>query len=320
MMEMIKYANLKYDDKGNRLKTPLDMLFEELKIEESDNPAIMPYEKTMGGAEDTVRSILQSVDTRLAACNNDGIRHIFSGDSIDMEKLAEEKTALFCVIPEDDDTFNFIMGMFYTQMYQVLFRQAKKSKSGRLSMDVTVWMDEFANVALPDNFRRILATARKYGINIVMLLQSIAQLKPIFKNSAWEEIPDNCDTHIYLGGNSTSTFKSMSERIGKQTIDKRSYNIGTGSRGSSSKGEDVTGRDLMTQDEVGRMPNNKCLVFIRGSAPVLDNKYNIKKHPNYKSFADGGKGSKPYEHKVVRIKSIEELDVDFNNLANIAML
>lgn len=312
MMEMIKYATLKYDEKGRRLKSALDRLFDILKIRNPDHPAIMPYEKTMGGADDTVRSILQSVDSRLAYCNVDGIRNIFYGDTIDLENIAKERTALFCIIPEDDDSFNFVMGMFYTQMYQVLFRMAKKSKTGRLPVDVTVWMDEFANVALPDNFRRILATARKYGINIAILIQSLAQLKPMFKNNAWEEIPDNCDTHVYLGGNSESTFKNISGRIGKETIDKKSFSVSRGARGNSSTSEDKTGRELMAPDEVGKIKINECLLFVRGCAPVMDHKYDIKQHPNYRLIADGGK-NKAYEHMVAKVRSIGEIDIDIDN-------
>lgn len=313
VMEMINYASLKYDENGNRLKTPLDMLFEELKKEHPDSKALVSYEDTMGGADDTVRSILQSTKTRLKFCQVDGLKHIFSGDSVELEKLALEKTALFCIIPEDDDSFNFVMGMFYTQMYQVLFRIAKRSETSRVPLDVTVWMDEFANVALPDNFRRILSTARKYGINIVIILQSLSQLKPMFKNDAWEDIPDNCDTHIYLGGNSDSTFKKISGIMGKQTINKRSFSISHGARGNSSTSEDVTGRELLSPDEVRRMKNNQCILFIRGCAPVLDKKYNIKNHPNYRLIADSKKG-KPYRHKVIRIRNIEDIDIDFNNI------
>ena len=205
----------------------------------------------------------------------------------------ETKTALFCVIPDSDKSYNFIIGMLYTQIFQELYYQADFNCGGRLPIHVTFMLDEFANVALPDDFCSLLSTMRSREISSIIIIQNFAQLKALFKDT-WETIPGNCDTFIYLGGNEQSTHKYVSELLGKGTIDKKSSGETKGRQGSSSRNYDVLGRELFTPDEVRKLDNKKCIIFIRGFDPIMDNKYIPFRHPMFNQTADG-KG-KAYVH------------------------
>lgn len=205
----------------------------------------------------------------------------------------ETKTALFCVIPDSDKSYNFIIGMLYTQIFQELYYQADFNCGGRLPIHVTFMLDEFANVALPDDYCSLLSTMRSREISSIIIIQNFAQLKALFKDT-WETIPGNCDTFIYLGGNEQSTHKYVSELLGKGTIDKKSSGETKGRQGSSSRNYDVLGRELFTPDEVRKLDNKKCIIFIRGFDPIMDNKYIPFAHPMFKQTADGG--GKPYVH------------------------
>ena len=215
--------------------------------------------------------------------------------SYNLDVKANAKTALFCVIPDSDKSYNFIIGLLYTQIFQELYYQADFNCGGRLPIHVTFMLDEFANVALPDDFCSLLSTMRSREISSIIIIQNFAQLKALFKDT-WETIPGNCDTFIYLGGNEQSTHKYVSELLGKGTIDKKSSGETKGRQGSSSRNYDVLGRELFTPDEVRKLDNKKCIIFIRGFDPIMDNKFIPFNHPMFNQTADG-KGE-PYVHQI----------------------
>ena len=256
----------------------------------------------MRGAGDTVRSIIISANSRLAFLENKQVLRLLSKDELNLADIGigvngdgETKTALFCVIPDSDKSYNFIIGMLYTQIFQELYYQADFNCGGRLPIHVTFMLDEFANVALPDDYCSLLSTMRSREISSIIIIQNFAQLKALFKDT-WETIPGNCDTFIYLGGNEQSTHKYVSELLGKGTIDKKSSGETKGRQGSSSRNYDVLGREIFTPDEVRKLDNKKCIIFIRGFDPILDNKYIPFGHPMFDQTADG-KGE-PYVHQI----------------------
>lgn len=214
-------------------------------------------------------------------------------DEMELEQIGERKTALFAIIPDNDSTFNFIVGMLYTQLFQMLYYQADYVHGGELPVPVHFLMDEFANVALPDEFDKLLSTMRSRQIFVSIILQNLAQIKALYKDS-WESIVGNCDELYYLGGNEQSTHKYISELLGKETLDTNTFGKSTGHSGSYSTNFQQTGRELLTADEVRLLDNNDGLLFIRGERPIKDRKYNLLKHPNIKQTLDGG--YLPYIH------------------------
>lgn len=238
-----------------------------------------------------------SVGVRLAAFNLDSIASITAIDELELEKMGERKTALFAVIPDNDSTFNFLIGMLYTQLFQMLYYQADIMHGGELPVPVHFMMDEFANVALPDEFDKLLSTMRSRQIFVSIIIQNLAQIKALYKDS-WESIVGNCDELYYLGGNEQSTHKFMSEYLGKETLDTNTYGKSTGRSGNYSTNYQQTGRELLTADEVRLLDNDYALLFIRGERPIFDKKYDILKHPNIKYTKDGKAQS--YQHGVVK--------------------
>ena len=231
--------------------------------------------------------------------------------------MGERKQAIFAVIPDNDSSFNYIVGMLYTQAFQELYCNADHKNGGRLKIPVRVLMDEFANVALPDDFEKILSTCRSREISINIIIQNMAQLKALFKDS-WENITGNCDTFLYLGGNEQGTHKYISELMGKATIDTRTRGITKGRNGSSSTNFQNTGRELLTADEVRLLNNEYAILFIRGEKAVMDKKYNILKHKNIKLTEDGGAES--YIRKIKFLDKEPEYDFsteDFETEKNI---
>ena len=210
-----------------------------------------------------------------------------------LPSIGEKKTALFAVIPDNDSSFNFIVGMLYTQLFQSLMYLADYKYGGRLPIHVHFIMDEFANVALPDEFDKLLSTMRSREISVSIILQNLAQLKALFKDS-WESIVGNCDEFLYLGGNEQSTHKYVSELLGKETIDMNTYGQSKGRNGSYSTNYQLSGRELLTPDEVRMLDNRYALLFIRGERPIQDDKFDILKHPNVKLTTDGS--GKPFQH------------------------
>lgn len=276
--------------------SPLDVrmkFLEETSPLGENHPAVKQYNKCMRGAGDTVRSIIISANSRLATLENKQVLRMLSRDELNLAELGigvngdgKTKTALFCVIPDSDKSYNYIIGMLYTQIFQELYYQADFNCGGRLPVHVTFMLDEFANVALPDDYCSLLSTMRSREISSVIIIQNLAQIKALFKDT-WETIPGNCDTLVYLGGNEQSTHEYISKLLGKSTIDKRSSGETRGRQGSSSRNYDVLGREIMMPDEVRKMDNKKCLLFIRGFNPVLDDKYKTAMHPMFSQSADG---------------------------------
>lgn len=241
----------------------------------------------------TAKSILIGLGVRLEKFNLTTLAGITTVDEMELSSIGEKKTALFAVIPDNDSSFNFIVGMLYTQLFQSLMYLADYKYGGRLPVHVHFVMDEFANVALPDEFDKLLSTMRSREISVSIILQNLAQLKALFKDT-WESFVGNCDEFLYLGGNEQSTHKYVSELLGKETIDTNTYGLSRGRNGSYSTNYQQSGRELLTPDEVRMLDNRFALLFIRGERAVMDEKYDILKHPNLKLTVDGG--SQPFRH------------------------
>lgn len=285
VMEMLTYAEVREDDE--LYQSPLDELFERLEMKEPESLAVKQYKIYKQAAGKTAKSILVSVGVRLAAFNLPSLAKMTSADDLNMEKMGEEKTALFAIIPDNDSSFNFTIGMLYTSLFQQLFYSADKVHQGRLPIPVHFLMDEFANVALPDDFPKLLSTMRSRSIFCSIILQNISQLKALYKDE-WESIIGNCDEFLYLGGNEQSTHKYVSELLGKESIDTNTYGKTTGHSGSYSTNYQQAGRELLTPDEVRKLDNQYCILFVRGENPVKDLKFNLLKHPNIEKSSDVG--------------------------------
>ncbi|MBS7359370.1 MAG: type IV secretory system conjugative DNA transfer family protein [Oscillospiraceae bacterium] len=291
LMFLIENAATMEDDE--EYQSPVDVLFEALEDENPNHIALKQYKVFKQASGKTAKSILISAAVRLAAFNLPEIAKMTSYDNLDLGQLGEKKKAIFCVIPDNDNSFNYLVGMLYTQAFQELYYKADHEHGGELPIPVHFVMDEFANVALPDNFERLLATMRSRCISVSIIIQNMAQLKALFKDS-WESLVGNCDTMLYLGGNEQSTHEYISKMLGKETIDTRTRGITKGQHGSSNTNYQNTGRELLTLDEVRLLDNSNALIFIRGEKPIVDKKFDIMSHPNVKLTADGG--AKPYVH------------------------
>ena len=281
MMELLTEAKVA-ENAGD-----LSELDQKMNILPDDHPAKVAYLKVRSGAKDTIRSIIISAHARLAYLQNSKVLKILDHDDIDIRAIGEgvyenpdRKTALFCIIPDNDKSYSFLIGMLYTQIFQELYYIADFKYGGALPIHVAFWMDEFANTSLPDGFTEIIATMRSRNISANIILQNRAQLQALFKDT-WQAIIGNADTMIYLGGNEPETHKYMTEMLGKYTLGKRSSSESLGSKGSASSNYDVVGRELMTPDEVRRMPNEKELVFIRGCNPIMDDKFHTLECPEF---------------------------------------
>lgn len=295
MMEMIAAADVREDDEY--YISPLDRLFNDLQREKPNSLAVKQYNIYKQAAGKTAKSILISVGVRLAAFNLESIASITSTDELELEKVGERKTAIFAVIPDNDSTFNFLVGMLYTQLFQTLYYQADIVHGGELPVPVHFLMDEFANVALPDEFDKLLSTMRSRQIFVSIIIQNLAQIKALYKD-AWESIVGNCDELYYLGGNEQSTHKFISEYLGKETLDTNTYGKSSGKSGSYSTNYQQVGRELLTADEVRLLDNDYALLFIRGERPIFDKKYDILKHPNVEYTKDGS--AEAYQHGLIR--------------------
>ena len=295
VMEMLNYAEVKEDEED--YESPLDELFKRLEMIDSNSLALKQYKIYKQAAGKTAKSILISVGVRLAAFNLEELASLTKYDEMELEQIGERKTALFAIIPDNDSTFNFVVGMLYTQLFQMLYYQADYVHGGELPVPVHFLMDEFANVALPDEFDKLLSTMRSRQIFVSIILQNLAQIKALYKDS-WESILGNCDETYYLGGNEQSTHKYISELLGKETLDTNTYGKSEGRIGNYSTNYQQTGRELLTADEVRLLNNNYGLLFIKGERPVKDKKYDLLKHPNIKQTLDGG--CEPYIHGQTR--------------------
>lgn len=295
VMEMIAAAEVKEDDE--EYQSPLDELFERLEIRNPNSLALKQYKIYKQAAGKAAKSILISVGVRLSAFNLESIASLTATDELELDLVGERKTAIFAVIPDNDSTFNFLIGMLYTQLFQMLYYQADIVHGGALLVPVHFLMDEFANVALPDEFDKLLSTMRSRLIFVSIIIQNLAQIKGLYKDS-WESIVGNCDTLYYLGGNEQSTHKFMSEYLGKETLDTNTYGKSSGRSGNYSTNYQQAGRELLTPDEVRLLDNDYGLLFIRGERPVFDKKYDILKHPRINETTDGN--AKPYLHGKIK--------------------
>lgn len=294
VMELLGSAQVK--EKDENFESPLDILFERLAMRDPESIAVKQYGIYKQAAGKTVKSILVSVGVRLAAFNLPQIARLTMTDELHLDDLGERRVALFCCIPDSDKSLNYLVGMVYTQLIQTLFYQADRVHRGRLPVPVHCLMDEFPNISLPkDSFQSALATMRSRGIFCSIIVQNIAQLKSMYKDS-WESLVGLCDEFLYLGGNEQGTHKYVSELIGKETVETTSRSLSRGRSGSSSTSHQQTARDLMTPDEVRLLSNDKALLFVRGERPVMDWKYNLLRHPNIRFTEDGG--APPYDYTV----------------------
>ena len=304
VMEMIRAGEVREEDEG--FKSTLDILFDRLEMRNPEHIALKYYKSYHSGSGKTLKSIQITLISRLEKFNLESLAGITQTDELELWNLGERKTAIFAVIPDNDSSFNFIVGMLYTQMFQQLYYQADIVHGGRLPVHVHFLMDEFANVALPDEFDKLLSTMRSREISVSIIVQNMAQLKALFEKQ-WESIVGNCDEFLYLGGNEQSTHEYVSKLLGKETIDTNTYGRSKGRNGSYSMNWQVTGRELLTPDEVRMLDNRLALLFIRGERPVEDLKYDILKHPNIQWTADGGAEVYRYGEDSV---SVAVLDID----------
>ena len=294
LLELINASEAREDDE--EYQSPVDLLFADLEERSPDHFAVKQYKKYKLAAGKTAKSILVSVGVRLAAFNLPQIARLTMTDELHLDDLGERRVALFCCIPDSDKSLNYLVGMVYTQLIQTLFYQADRVHRGRLPVPVHCLMDEFPNISLPkDSFQSALATMRSRGIFCSIIVQNIAQLKSMYKDS-WESLVGLCDEFLYLGGNEQGTHKYVSELIGKETVETTSRSLSRGRSGSSSTSHQQTARDLMTPDEVRLLSNDKALLFVRGERPVMDWKYNLLRHPNIRFTEDGG--APPYDYTV----------------------
>ena len=293
VMEMIRAGEVQ--EEGPPSPSVLDELFDRLEMKNPDHIALKYYRNYHSGSAKTLKSIQITLVARLEKFNLDSLAGITQTDEMELDKVGERKTAIFAVIPDNDSSFNFLVGMLYTQLFQQLYHQADFVYGGRLKEHVHFLMDEFANVALPDDFPKLLSTMRSREISVSIILQNIAQLKALFEKD-WESIMGNCDEFLYLGGNEQSTHKYVSDLLGKETIDSNTYGKSRGRNGSYTTNYQISGRELMTPDEVRMLDNRYAILFIRGERPLLDLKYDILKHPNVRYSADGE--AAPYQHGV----------------------
>ena len=311
VMEMLRAGEVKEDD--DNYVSPLDILFNQLEIENPNHIAIKYYRDYRSGSGKTLKSIQITLASRLEKFNLDSVSSLTQTDELELDTIGEKKTALFAIIPDNDTSFNFLISILYTQLFQHLFYSADHKYGGRLPVHVHFLMDEFANVSLPDDFDKILSVMRSREVSVSIILQNLAQLKALFEKQ-WESIVGNCDEFLYLGGNEQSTHKYVSELLGKETIDLNTYGKSSGHSGNYSTNYQLTGRELLTPDEVRLLDNREAILFIRGERPIKDFKYDILKHPNVKLSVDGN--AKPYMYGEDS-KSIATINLDFSSIKRI---
>ncbi|WP_442873195.1 VirD4-like conjugal transfer protein, CD1115 family [Dorea sp. OM07-5] len=314
IMEMLGSAQVKEDDED--YQSPLDILFERLEMRDPESIAVKQYAIYKQAAGKTAKSILISVGVRLAAFNLKQIANLTCTDELDLYSIGEKKVALFCCIPDADTSMNYLVGMIYSNLFQTLYYVADRKYGGRLPIPVHCIMDEWPNVALPDDFDKILATMRSRGISCSIIIQNIAQMKALFKDS-YESLIGNCDEFLYLGGNEKEGHKYVSELLGKETLDTNTYGQTKGRSGSYSVNYQQTGRELLTPDEIRLLDNRKAILFIRGERPIMDDKYDLKKHVNFRYTEDGG--ASPYDYAKTPLAH-DDLNIDINRLDDYELL
>jgi type IV secretion system protein VirD4 len=313
VMELLRFAEVSDDPK---VTSALEDLMSDLEKDKPDHTAIKFWKNYNQGAGDTKRSIQITLAARLEKFNLEHIKKLTMTDELELGKMGEEKTALFAVISDSDKSYNFIVSTLYTQLFQSLFFSADFKHGGELPIPVHFMMDEFANVALPDDFPEVLSTMRSRGVSVSIILQNISQLKALFEKK-WESIIGNCDEFLYLGGNEKESHKYVSELLGKETIDNKTHNRSRGRQGSFTENFQSLGRELLSPEEVRMLDNAKCLLFVRGEYPIVDDKYNYFSHPNIELTPDhkpkdGSKAVEPYKHNEIQELGEGEFKISFN--------
>jgi type IV secretion system protein VirD4 len=304
VMELLRLAEVK--EENENFKSPLDILFEDLKSEKPDHFASKQYDLFKLAAGKTAKSILVSVGVRLATFNIKAVSDMLSEDTIELNKVGDEKTALFIVLSDSDKTFNFLAAMMYQQLFDSLFLRAEQKYGGRLPVHVRFLLDEFANIGLIPNFEIYIATMRSREMSVNVILQNVAQLKGLYKDT-WETITGNCDTLLFLGGKEQSTLEYISKMIGKTTVDLRTQSHSKGGQGSYSDSGQVVGRELIMPDEVGLLAGEECILSVRGVKPFRSTKYVIEKHKRYKLLSDYNEDNK-YIIKDADTRKIEKYE------------
>ena len=311
VMELLRAGEVREDD--DSYVSPLDELFDRLEMVNPEHIALKYYRDYHSGSAKTLKSIQITLAARLEKFNLESLAGLTATDELDLPSLGEKKVALFALIPDNDTSFNFLVSILYTQLFQQLFYLADHKYGGSLPVHCHFIMDEFANVSLPDDFDKILSVMRSRGVSVSIILQNLAQLKALFEKQ-WESIVGNCDTFLYLGGNEQSTHKYVSELLGKETIDTNTYGKSEGRSGSYSTNYQISGRELLTPDEVRMLDNRYAILFIRGELPVMDLKYDILKHPNVVYTADGKGGVYQHGEVTKNVATIETLYVDLDSV------
>lgn len=317
LMFMLECARVMEEDE--QYQSPLDLLFQTLEERDPSHIAVREYKVYKQAAGKTAKSILVTASVRLAAFIFPQYAAMMQTDEMDFASMGERKRAIFCVIPVNDGSMNYLVSMLLTQCFQQLYLRADERYNGQLPVPVRVIQDEWANVAQPDSYPKVLATCRSYNIGINIIVQNIQSIKALYKDE-WEGIIGNCDTLLFLGGgNEPTSLEFVSKLLGKETVHTRTRGQTKGRSGSSSINFQQTGRDLMTPDEIRMLPTNDALLFIRGEKPVRDKKYNIKKHPNVRRTADGR--AKPYIHNPpVPDYTLPDLPYEFRTLDDYTFL
>lgn len=292
VMEMLEAAEVREEDE--EYESPLDILFARLEMRNPESIAVRQYRIFKMGAGKTLKSILISVGVRLSAFNLPQIARLTYTDELRLEEMGEKKVALFCCIPDSDKSLNYLVGMIFGQLIQTLYFVADRKYKGRLPVPVHLLIDEAPNIALPtDNFLPWLSTMRSRNIFCSYIAQNMAQIKALFKEQ-WESLVGLCDQFLYLGGNEKETHKYVSELMGRETLDTNTYGRSRGRSGSFSVNDQQTGRELLTPDEVRLLDNRKAILFVRGERPIMDDKYDLMRHPNIRLAEDGG--APPYDY------------------------
>ncbi|RGG32219.1 MULTISPECIES: VirD4-like conjugal transfer protein, CD1115 family [Lachnospiraceae] len=308
LLEFINASETREDDE--EFKNAVDELFEELEAENPEHFAVRQYRKYKLAAGKTAKSILISCGARLAPFDIQELREIMSYDEMELDMIGDQKTAMFVIISDTDDTFNFVVAIMYTQLFNLLCDKADDEHGGRLPYHVRLLLDEFSNIGQIPKFDKLIATIRSREISASIILQSQSQLKTIYKDAA-ETITGNCDTVLFLGGKESSTLKEISETLGKETIDLYNTSDTRGTSQSYGLNYQKTGKELMSRDELAVMDGNKCILQLRGVRPFFSNKYDITKHKRYKELADADKRNAFDVEKYLEHKLIFSQDTEF---------
>ena len=283
LLEMINASEAREDDP--EFQSPVDLMFERLEGKDPEHFAVRQYKKFLLSAGKTRSSILISCGARLAPFDIKELRDLMETDEMELDTIGDRKTALFVIISDTDDTFNFVVSILYTQLFNLLCDKADDEYGGRLPVHVRCLLDEFANIGQIPKFEKLIATIRSREISASIILQSQSQLKAIYKDNA-DTIAGNCDTTLFLGGKEKTTLKEMSEILGKETIDSFNTSENRGREVSHGLNYQKLGKQLMTEDEIAVMDGGKCILQLRGVRPFFSDKYDITKHPNYKYLSD----------------------------------